>query len=159
MSCWMCFDCVRELEQHMLPKFALANNLWIGNVPPELMGLTIPEHLLIARHYPCCYIFKFFPRDIDTHVLIDQLYSGMAGNESLFKLNTQEVVEMLNGQRMPSPVQLLTSVIAITFVGSRKLPKDWLKKTFQVRQGVVHNAFLWLQNHNLIYADIHIDGS
>ena len=48
----MCFDCVRALEQHMLPKFALANNLWIGNVPPELMGLTIPEQLLIARHYP-----------------------------------------------------------------------------------------------------------
>ena len=98
VSCWMCFDCVRALEQHMLPKFALANNLWIGNVPPELMGLTILEQLLITCHYPCCYIFKLFPRDIDTHVLIDQLYSGMAGNAYLFKLNTQEVVEMLNGR-------------------------------------------------------------
>ena len=98
VSCWMCFDCVRALEQHMLPKFALANNLWIGNVPSELMGLMIPEQLLIARHYPRCYIFKLFPRDIDTHVLIDQLYSGMAGNANLFKLNTQEVVEMLNGR-------------------------------------------------------------
>jgi hypothetical protein len=61
----------------------------------------------------------------------------MAGNASLFKMNTQEVVEMLNGQRMPSPVATLASVIAITFVGTRKLLTDWLTKTFQVRRAVV----------------------
>ena len=49
---------------------------------------------------------------------MDQLYSGMAGNASLFDLNTQEVVEMLEGQRMPSPVATLASVIAITFVSN-----------------------------------------
>ena len=99
-----------------MPRFALANNLWIGNVPTELTGLTVPEQLLIARHYPCCYFFKLFPRDMDTHVLFDQLHMAMGGNACLFKLNMQEVVEMLKGQHMPSPVQTLASVIAITFV-------------------------------------------
>ena len=130
VSCWMCYDCLRPLERGMMPKFAIANNLWIGDIPSELVGLTIPEQLLIARHYPRCYIFKLFPRDVDYHVPLDRLYSGMAGNASLFELNTQEVMEMLKGQRMPSPVASLTSVIAITFVGSRKLPVDWLKKKF-----------------------------
>ena len=119
--CWMCFDCLKALEGHTLPKLSLANNLWIGDVPPELLGLTVPEQLLIARHYPRCYIFKLFPRDIDAHISMDQLYSGMAGNASLFDLNTQEVVEMLEGQRMPSPVATLASVIAITFVSNRNL--------------------------------------
>ena len=32
----------------------------------------------------------------------------MAGNASLFELNTQEVVEMLKGQRMLMPVASLT---------------------------------------------------
>ena len=81
----------------------------------------------------------------------------MAGNASLFELNMQEVVEMLEGQRMPSAVQTLASVIAITFVSSKKLPRDWLKKTFRVRRQVVHDALIWLRGHNPIYGDIEID--
>ena len=157
VSCWLCLDCLRSLERHILPKLLLANNLWIGEVPLELSCLTVPEQLLIARHYPRCYIFKLYPRDIDAHIAPDQLYTGMAGNATLFELNTQEVVEMLNGQRMPSPVRTLASVIAITFVSKRKLPMDWLKKTFRVRREAVHDALLWLKNNNPIYADINID--
>ena len=56
-----------------------------------------------------------------------------ASNASLFELNTQEVIEMLKGQRMLSPVSSLASVIAITFIGMRRLPMDWMKKTFHVR--------------------------
>ena len=157
VSCWMCFDCLRPLERHMLPKLSLANNLWIGDIPSELMDLTVPEQLLIARHYPRCYIFKLYPRDVNTHIPSDQLYTGMAGNATLFELNTQEVVEMLNGQRMPSSVQTLASVIAITFMGKKKLPMDWLKKTFRVRRNVVYEALSWLKNNNPIYSDINID--
>ena len=159
VGCWMCFECIRPLERRTLPKLSLANNLWIGDIPSELIGLTILEQLLIARHYPRCYIFKLFPRDIDSHIPLDQLYTGMAGNASLFELNTQEVVEMIKGQQMPSSVRTLASVIAITYVGSRVLPKDWLKKTFRVRRDVVYDALVWLQRHNPIYADINIDRS
>jgi hypothetical protein len=157
ISCWMCIDCMRALERRVLPKLALANNLWIGDVPFELLNLTVPEQLLIARHYPRCYIFKLFPRDVDVHISVDQYHSGMAGNATLFELNTQEVVEMVEGQRMPSSVQILASVIAITFVGSKKLPIDWLKKTFRVRRQVVWDALTWLRIHNPIYSDIQID--
>jgi hypothetical protein len=58
---------------------------------------------------------------------------------------------------MPSSVQTLASIIAIIFVGSKKLPMDWLKKMFRVRRDVVYDALLWLKNHNLIYGDIRID--
>ena len=157
VGCWMCFECIRPFERRTLPKLSLANNLWIGETPSVLTGLTIPEQLLIARHYPRCYIFKLYPRDVDSHIPLDQLYTGMAGNASLFELNTQEVVEMIKGQRMPSSVQSLASIIAITYVGSKFLPKDWLKKTFRVRREVVYEALVWLQSHNPIYADIKID--
>jgi hypothetical protein len=143
----------------MMPKLALANNLWIGDVPFQLQGLTVPEQLLIARYYPRCYIFKLFPRDGDVHLPIDQLHTGMAGNASLFEINTQEVVKMLRGQHMPSPVGTLASVIAITFVGRRMLPRDWLRKTFRVRREVVYEALVSLQTNNPIYADVEIDGS
>jgi hypothetical protein len=85
------------------------------------------------------------------------MYMGMAENASLFKMDTQEVVEMLNGQWMPSPVEMLASVITITFVGSKRLPMDWLMKMFQVRQGVVYWALVWLKINNPIYNNIQID--
>jgi hypothetical protein len=93
-------------------------------MPLQLTRLTIPEQLLITQHYPRCYIFKLFPRDYDSHIPVSQLYTGMAINASLFKLNMQEVVEMLEGQYLPSLVVTLASIIAITFIGSRRLPLD-----------------------------------
>ena len=118
--------------------------------------LTIPEQLLIALHYRC-YIYKLYLRDRDSHLPLDQMHSGMAGNASLFELNTQEVVEMLARQKMPSAVVTLASVIAITYVRRRELPVDWLKNTFQVRHRVVYEALLWLQRNNSLYEDIQID--
>lgn len=159
VNCWMCFECLRALKRGVLPKFSLANNLLIGDIPSQLDALTIPEQLLIARHYPRCYVFKLFPREHNLHIPIEQLYTGMAGNATLFEINTQEVVEMLEGQRMPSLVATLASVIAITFVGSRKLPENWLKKTFRVRRYVVLEALVWLRRNNPIYKDIVIDTS
>ena len=136
VSCWMCFECLKCLQWGVLPKGVLANNLWIGNIPSQLTGLMIPEQLLIAQYYPQCYIFKLFPHDYGCHLPIDQPHLTIAGNASLFELNTQEVVEMLEGQYMPSSVMMLASIIVITFVGSKKLPVDWLKKMFQVRRQV-----------------------
>ena len=67
---------------------------------------------------------------IKYHLPIDQLHMAIAGNASLFELNTQEVVEMLEGQYMPLSVMMLASIIVIMFVGSKKLPVDWLRKMF-----------------------------
>jgi hypothetical protein len=143
----------------MVPKGMLANNLWIGDVPSQLAGLTIPEQLLIACYHPQCYIFKLFPHNHDSYIPIEQLHTGMARNASLFELNRQDMVRMLEGQFMPLLVVTLALIIAITFIGSKKLLMDWLKKTFQVRRDVIHEALVWLQKNNSIYMNIHIDRS
>ena len=54
VSCWMCFDCLKCLQYGILPKGVLANDLWIGNIPSQLIGLMILEQLLITQHYPQC---------------------------------------------------------------------------------------------------------
>lgn len=153
---WICFDCGTALRKGILPRFSLANNLWIGEVPRELAALTIPEQLLIARHFPRCYVFKLFPRD-GNQLSPDLMQRGMKGNVSLYELNTKEVVKMLEGQVMPNPVSSLASVLAITFVGSKVLPKDWLKTMFRVRRRRVYEALLWLKDHNSLYGDICVE--
>jgi hypothetical protein len=67
---WMCNQCRRALLRERLPKHALANNLWIGCVPPELAILTLPGQLLIVRHYPRCYVFKLYPKAVRAGITI-----------------------------------------------------------------------------------------
>jgi hypothetical protein len=44
-----CPICVESLDKKKVPTLALANGLWIGEIPDELQGLTYAEQLLIAR--------------------------------------------------------------------------------------------------------------
>jgi hypothetical protein len=153
---WICLECENMLVKKKLPPLALANDLWIGQVPVELSALTIPEQLMIARHYPRCYVFKLYPREA-THMGVDQMQRGMKGNVSLYDVNTKEVVKMLEGQKMPNPTSTLASVVVVTVIGSKKLPKDWLKATFQIRRKRVYEALMWLRKNNALYEDIVID--
>lgn len=150
---WVCNECLHALQANTLPKFALANNLWIGEIPHELAMLTLPEQLLVSRHYPRCYVVKLYPRG--GHATNpDHLQRGMTGNVTLYNMNTDAVVEMLEGQLMPQSATQLASVLAITYIGARKLPKTWLKSTFRVRRQVVYEALLWLKENNGIYHDV-----
>src|SRR6202522_2362706 len=45
----ICHECIRFLEKKVMPPMALANGLWVGNVPKELSDLTFVERLLISR--------------------------------------------------------------------------------------------------------------
>ncbi|KAF8120375.1 hypothetical protein EV363DRAFT_1084715, partial [Boletus edulis] len=152
---WVCNECLRALKLNTTPKFALANNMWIGKVPHQLAVLTLPEQLLISRHYPRCYVVKLYPRD--GHISNpEHLQRGMVGNVTLYNMNTEAIVEMLEGQLMPQPAVQLASVLAITYIGSKKLPKAWLKSTFRVRRSIVYEALIWLKANNEMYQDITI---
>ncbi|EMD35470.1 hypothetical protein CERSUDRAFT_75059 [Gelatoporia subvermispora B] len=52
-------------------------------------------------------------------------------------------------------MSVLASLISVTFVGSGKLPRNWLKKTFRVRQKRIGDALAWLHtNNSRYYGDI-----
>ena len=45
----VCQECVSFLEKKVMPPMALANGLWVGNVPKELSDLTFVERLLVSH--------------------------------------------------------------------------------------------------------------
>ncbi|KAF8809761.1 hypothetical protein BYT27DRAFT_7093704, partial [Phlegmacium glaucopus] len=45
----VCNDCRQQLRKGKVPRYALANGLWLGPVPKELSCLNFVERLLIAR--------------------------------------------------------------------------------------------------------------
>ena len=57
----ICKECLRNPRRNRLPRLAFANDMWIGEVPFELSVLTLPEQILIARHFPAANIVKLFP--------------------------------------------------------------------------------------------------
>lgn len=150
-----CDECFRKLRSKKTPPLSLANNMWIGDVPEEIQCLTVPEQMLIALHYPRCFVFKLFPKNRGVGDP-DSLQRGMVGNVTTYTQNADEVAKMLEGKLMPRPPRLLACVIAVSFIGLGKLPKKWLKGTFRVRRAVVHDALRWLKANNPMYEDIEI---
>jgi len=147
----ICRECLADLGRTSLlpPKFSLANNLWIGAVPPELSTLTFPEQLLIAHLYPRVYVFKLFPKSGAGPT--DGLQRGMRGNVSTYELNVDAMMAMIEGQLMPRPPSILSSLIAITYIGAGRIPKNWIHLTFRVRRYHVSRALNWLKVKNPKY--------
>ena len=110
----ICRECLGDLKKTSLlpPKFSLANNLWVGAVPAELSSLTFPEQLLIAHLYPRVYVFKLFPKSGAGSA--DGLQRGMRGNVSTYELNVDAMAAMVQGQLMPRPPAVLSSLILFT---------------------------------------------
>ena len=151
----VCRECLGDLKKSssLPPKFSLANNLWIGEVPTELSTLTFPEQLLIAHLYPRVYVFKLFPKSGAGPV--EGLQRGMRGNVSTYELNAGAVAAMVEGKLMPRPPSVLSSLIAITYIGIGHVPKNWIHSTFRVRRYHVSRALNWLKANNpKYYGDI-----
>ncbi|KAJ3858820.1 hypothetical protein EV359DRAFT_68694, partial [Lentinula novae-zelandiae] len=61
---YACTSCLQNLSAKM-PKrlaLALANNLWLGEIPFELQILSLCECILVSRFYTVAYIVKLFPK-------------------------------------------------------------------------------------------------
>ena len=128
--------------------------MWLGDPPLVLRKLTFTKMLLVARHYPRCYVFKLYPKDSMRGSNPAHLQRGMAGNVTLYEVNTNAVGGMLEGKLLPQPIETLSNIIAITFIGTRRLPSNWMARTFKVRRSAVHQALQWLQANNELYRDI-----
>ncbi|KAG8764488.1 hypothetical protein FRC12_008073 [Ceratobasidium sp. 428] len=158
--CQECWDALTEETNHP-PKFSLANNMWIGPVPWQLLCLTLAEQLLVARVYPRVFIVKLFPRDKSRFGLNnDQLQSALRGNVTSFELNSDAIADMIKGNLMPQRPAILASVLSVTFIGKGKVLNPAALQMFCVRRVMVGDALLWLKNNNQkYYGDIDIQSS
>lgn len=122
----------------------MANNLYLGDVPPELQNLTIIEQSLISRCRIKCNIIKIHTSSNKDNYL-SQL--KVSGNIITYPQNPDNILTLL-------PALPNTEEFQIAFVGKIKPPDETIKKLFKVRKTVIVNALLWLKNNNLFYKDI-----
>jgi hypothetical protein len=135
----------------------LANNMWLGAVPFVLAVLTLPERVLVARHYPAAYIVKLYPKMKGARSWNrEMLQSGLRGNVSTYRLHSQGITDMFASHAMPPSPQLLAAVIGVTIVGPRNIPERTMRGFLRVRRQRVRDALQWLCANNPLYADVQI---
>jgi hypothetical protein len=153
----VCFECLRALKADRVPMYALANGMWIGEIPHELAYLTLPERILIAKYFPAAYVIKLYPKKKGArHWDKRQMYSGLRGNVSTYRLDQTQIVSMVDGSIMPQVPKVLAATIGITFVGPKNISERGMPEMFRVRRTRVRRALEWLKENNPLFRNITI---
>ena len=155
-----CDSCRKLLLQNKTPPLALANGMWIGDVPSELSILSLPERMLVARYLPTAHIVKLYPKRKGARNWSSQgMQSGVQGNVSTYRLNTADIAEMTDAQIMPPSSSILAATIGVTFVGPKNIPQKTLPAFLRVNRNRVRDALQWLKTNNPLYRSIVISDS
>jgi len=137
----ICDQCRKAIRQNKIPRLALANNLWIGNVPDELKCLRFVEKILIARVRHTCSFVK-----------VASGMRKMKANVVAFESPIAKIYDIL-----PPPREDLDDVLAILFTGpSKPSDADLKRMPFLVRRNHVMRALQWLKANHCDYANIEI---
>ncbi|KAK0184155.1 hypothetical protein F5146DRAFT_1125892 [Armillaria mellea] len=155
----ICQACLRSLNKKELPRLALANDLWLGHIPPELEVLTLPERILVARYFPAAYIVKLYPKIKNARMLNpNTLATGLKGNVSTYPLPHAYIAAFIDGRQiMPPHATILSALIGVTFIQPNNKPQYPFPKELHVRRQAVFHALEWLKRHNPLWADVYID--
>ncbi|KAF7796802.1 hypothetical protein EIP86_007986 [Pleurotus ostreatoroseus] len=142
-TAWVCKACYNALKKHShLPRNALANGLWIGEVPVELSSLNLFEKYMIARyrHNVCVVTVAGGARK-------------MHANAVVF---AQPVAKFC--KKLPPSPDELSEVLAVLFTGPcRPTEDDWKRTPLLIRRDKVLAALLWLKANHRDYHDLEID--
>jgi len=146
--CTICQKCHDALSKEHIPKFSVANNMWLGDVPAELQGLTIPEEKLISlyRHNSC--IIKLHSPFHSTTTA----QTALKGNCITFLQNLPNIVDSL-----PLTLDDLCDTLKVIFIGARPPDRIQLKKVLTVRKEKIVQALRWLKKHNILYQKVNIN--
>ena len=137
----VCSACIISLKKRKVPKMALANGLWIGEVPNVLQDLTFAEQILISRirHNRCL-------------MRVSSGRAMMTENVIMFANPTVKVYHAL-----PPSLEELDEVLAFTYTGSTNpTEKDFARTPMLVRRIKVCKALEWLKLNHADYADLEI---
>jgi hypothetical protein len=146
--CTLCQKCHDALSKGHIPKFSPANNMWLGDVPTELQGLTIPEEKLISlyRHNSC--IIKLHSPFHSTTTA----QAALKGNCITFLQNVPNIVNSL-----PLTLDDLCDTLKVIFVGAHPPERIYLRKILTVRKKKIIQALHWLKKYNVLYRDVDIN--
>ncbi|EAU84997.2 hypothetical protein CC1G_04093 [Coprinopsis cinerea okayama7 len=138
----VCVGCDDSLSKGRRPRNALANGLWLGDVPECLTCLTYTERLLVAK-----------VRHNRSIVRVASGHRKMVANVVSYANPTPKIYK-----KLPPHRRELDDVLVFIFVGSAPPTEDDFRRTpMMVRRTKVLEALEWLQANHDEYWDVQID--
>ncbi|KAJ2919825.1 hypothetical protein MD484_g593, partial [Candolleomyces efflorescens] len=138
----VCGTCRKSLEKGKRPPAALANGLWLGEIPPVLAKLTYAEQCLIARVRTNRYVLR-----------VSSGHSKLTANAIAFSMPTVKVY-----QHLPPRKEEMQEVLAFIFTGvNPPTDADLARTPMLVRRNAVADALEWLKLNHSDYSDLFID--
>ena len=150
----LCGACKSSLLKGKTPDLALANNMYLGDVPPELSGLSVVEEAMIARCRAKSWIVHLQETE-STVGCLPNSQRGMCGHIIVYPQEPERAMNIL-----PPSIDDVVTPIYVIFVGSSMPSKEWLRKHARpliVRKEKVFAVLRWLRAHNPYYKDISIN--
>lgn len=138
----ICSACYTTMAKGSMPRNAIANGMWLGNVPTELSELRFAERQLVARvrHNAC--LFR-----------VNCGMYRMRANAIMFATPMLKVYKLL-----PPPREEMDEVLAFLYLGPSQPTNEELKDRVPlfVRRNKVAAALNWLKLNHSDYADLEI---
>ena len=142
----VCTLCYSSLNKAVMPKFALANDLYQGKLPERFVDLTWVEEMVCARYRYTAHITRLFQSSDPA------LPNVLHGNTCAHEMNVVSTASVL--PRTPSDINETLSVV---FIGPGRFRSGLLKDTFRICKRKVWDFLVWLTAHNLCYLDMLLD--
>lgn len=127
---WTCRFCYRTLTKKVLPRCALANRMFLGEVPDCLKDLTVVEEAMIARRRAKCWIIHLNDVGAGVHTSdrgashgarLPTTQRGMKGHIIVYPSNPQNI-----GSVLPPSMEDTVTPMCVVFVGSTRPSPEWL---------------------------------
>ena len=138
----ICIKCHNTVKKGKVPTLALANGLWLGDVPPQLQNLSWTEQLLIS---------KVIRNRCVIRVSKSKMHK-MRANAICHAVPMPKIYSTLPPKRSE-----LDEVLAFLYVGpTMPTPNDFKRTPLLIRRNRVIDALEWLKLNHTDYANIEI---
>lgn len=144
----ICADCLGPLSNKRVPRFALANNLFRGTLPPEFDDLNWVEERVCALAITTAIIARIYGSSDPRNPRY------FRGNTCAHEMNVSSTATVL--PRTPADIN---DHISVVFLGSAPFKDACLKSVFFIRKQKVWALLLWLKRNNILYKDITLSES
>ena len=142
----ICAVCQSSLRNQRIPRLALANNLYRGQLPTEFADLTWVEEMACAIYRSTAHVTRLF------HSSDPSTPRVLYRNTCAHNMNVVSTASVL--PRIPSD---LNDALSIVFIGDEKFDPRRIYAMFRVRKSKICNFLRFLKLHNKIYESIDID--
>ncbi|KAE9391589.1 hypothetical protein BT96DRAFT_749375, partial [Gymnopus androsaceus JB14] len=141
----LCCSCYTALSKEKMPRWALNNHMYRGELPEYLHDITWIEEMACSLYRTTAHVARIFGSSSETDPL------QMRGNTCAHPMNLFK-----NATTLPWAPSDLNDLISIVFVGPRKLKPEELRKLtpYVVRKPKISALLKFLCTHNRLYVGL-----